>query len=268
MSRSLWQKSRYASRIEYIIDNPIREFDISKANISILRDANVLTEQDYQYFLNAPRMERQIAIGKLQGRNTKISEILKQGILNAKRIFMEANSIDDSDILYIRNDAIAIIGAKPVGYLNISEHVHFRPSAIYSSYYKYNMVDYLYYYDPVYRKERLDVKGIGDEGIELHKRFMLDFLSELFYRAQMEGIEEAIRVLQDFYIQYVDLKLPIGYYRELNSGSRYRLDNRFSMYSTLYMNESIELYKKNIDISYNENMLRYFMKIYSSIYFK
>lgn len=268
MSRRLWEKTRYASKIDYIIDNFIREFDISKANISVLRDAGVMSENDYQYFLNAPRMERQIAIGKLQGGNTEASEILKNGIRNARKVFMEANSIDDSDILYIRNDAIAVIGPKPVKYLDISEHVHFRLSATYSSFYRFKAVDYLYLYDAVLNTEVLDVKGIGDEGIQLHKNFMLEFLCELFYRAQMEGVNEAINVLQDFYIKYTDLSLPIGYYRELNSGSRFKLDDKFSMYSTLYIDTSIDCFKKYIDISYNENLLRHLNKIYSTIYFK
>ena len=137
MSRSLWQKSHYASKIEYIVDSIIREFDISKANISILRDANVLSEERYQYYLTCPRMERQIAIGKLQGSNPKISEILKSGITNAKKIFMETNSIDDSEVLYIRNDAIAIIGQRIIRNLNISEHVSFRQTAMYTSFYKF-----------------------------------------------------------------------------------------------------------------------------------
>ena len=41
-------------------------------------------------------------------------------IANAKKIFMESNGIQDSDILYIRNDAIAIIGNKFIGQLDIT----------------------------------------------------------------------------------------------------------------------------------------------------
>ena len=41
----LWDKDRYSAKIEFIIDNFIREYDITKANISVLRDANVLSEE-------------------------------------------------------------------------------------------------------------------------------------------------------------------------------------------------------------------------------
>lgn len=268
MSRTLWQKSHYAARIEYIVDSTIREFDISKANISVLRDANVLSEEQYQYYMNCPRMERQIAIGKLQGSNPKISEILKSGVLNAKKIFMESNSIDDSDILYIRNDAIAIIGQKLIRNFIISEHVTFRQSAIYTSFYRFNSIDFLYFYDPVTNTEVLDVKGLGEGGVQLHKEFMLEFLSELFYCAQMEGIQKAIQLLQNVHQNYLKGQLSIGYYREMNPGSRFKFNASMSMYSTVYMDYAPECYKRYLDISCNDSLLRYLMRVYASIYLK
>lgn len=267
MSSILWQKVNYSAKIEYIIDTIIREFDISKANISILRDANVLSEDQYQYLLLAPRMERQVYIGKLQGFNTEITDILKNGIINAKKIFMESNGIQDSEILYIRNDAIAIIGNRYINNLKISDRVSFRESARYSSFYKFNAIDLLYYYDHVTHSEVLDVKGLGKAGTEVHKKFMLDFLCELFYRAQMEGVKQAITILQSFYNRYINRDLEVGYYRELNPQSYFKLDSRMSMYSSLYMDQTNEGYKKFLDISYNDNLLRHFAKIYSSIYF-
>ena len=267
MSRNLWNKPQYYSNLEYIVDGLIREFDISKANISVLRDANVLSEEQYQYYLKCPRQERQVSIGKLQGSNPEISNILKSGILNAKKIFMESNLIDDSDILYIRNDAIAIIGNKVIRNLLISDHVCFRQSAVYTSFYKYDHIYYYYFYDQVSKSEKLDVKGLGGIGTELHKKYMLDFLCELFYCIQIDGIEEAIKLIQNFYNNYTAKELPIDYYRELNPLSRYRLISNFSLCSTLYLDYAENHHKKYLDISYNECMLRYFIRILSTIYF-
>lgn len=267
MSSTLWQKVNYSARIEYIIDSQIREFDISKANISILRDANVLSEEQYQYYLTAPRMERQVYIGKLQGSNTEVTNILKSGIINAKKVFMESNGIQDSEILYIRNDAIAIIGNRYIGNLKISNRVSFRESARYSSFYKFNAIDMLYYYDPVTHSEVLDVKGLGKSGTEVHKSFMIDFLCELFFRAQMEGIKQAITILQAFHQRYLNKELNIGYYREFNPQSYFKLRSGMSMYSSLYMDHCTEWHKQILDISYNDNLLRHFAKIYSSVYF-
>ena len=263
----LWDKDRYSAKIEFIIDNFIREYDITKANISVLRDANVLSEEQYMYFMSAPKMEREVAIGKMQGSNTKITEILKSGIKNAKRVFMESNDIQDSEILYIRNDAIAVIGSRPIMNLQITDRVAFRESARYSSFYKFNYIDLLYLYDVVENKEHLDIKGLGDSGVSLHKDFMIDFLCELFYSAQNEGAERALNILSNVHEQYIKLEMPAGYYREFNPQSKFKLSKQFSMVSSLYLDNINEHYKQYLDISFNEYMLRHFSRIYSSIYF-
>ena len=265
---SLWKKANYAARIEYVIDNMIREFDISKANISVLRDANILSEEQYQYYLRSPRMERQVAIGKLQGSNPEITNILKDGITNAKKVFMFSNSIQDSEILYIRNDAIAVIGPRVINNLIITDRVSFRESARYSSFYRFNAIDMLYFYDQVTNTERLDLKGLGDEGVALHRPFMLDFLCELFYCAQIDGIQQAIPLIQNFHKNYVNMDLPIEYYRELNSQSKYKLLSDTSMYSSVYLDYATEYHKRYLDMSYNEALLRHFNRIFASIYFR
>ena len=271
MSKSLWQKHTYISNIDFVIGTPMREFDISKANISVLRDANILTEQQYLYYLNCDRMERQIAIGKLQGSNPEVVEILKAGILNAKRIFVEANNIDDSEILYIRNDAICIIGDKYISRLQITDRVAFRESARYTSFYRFGTVHLLYSYDIISKNEHMDVKGLGSDdssGLRLHKDYMLDFLSELFYTAQVEGAQNAIKLLSIVYKRYISMEMPIEYYRELNPLSNYRLKSEFSNNSTLYLSNAIEWHKQFIDISFNESLFRHLNKIYASIILK
>ena len=80
MSKHLWERSFYNSNIPYLISVPIREYDISKANISVLRDANVINEEQYQYFYNAPKYIREVAIGKMQGSNPELSKIKNAGI--------------------------------------------------------------------------------------------------------------------------------------------------------------------------------------------
>ena len=268
MSKTLWQKSTYISKLEYIIGGMIREFDISKANISILRDANVLTEEQYQYYLNCDRMERQVAIGKLQGANPEVVNILKSGITNAKKVFMESNDIDDSEILYIRNDAICIIGTRYISRLQITDRVAFRESGRYSSFYRFGSISLLYLYDIITQTEQLDIKGLGDSGELLHKNFMIDFLTELFYTAQIEGIPSAIKLLYQVHRDYLNMSMAIEYYREFNPASNYRLKCDFSNNSILYLREAIEYHKQFIDISYNDALFRHLQKIFASLMFK
>lgn len=267
MSSKLWEKTNYYSPIEFLIDMPIHEYDITKANISILRDMNVLTEEQYQYYLTAPRMERQIAIGKMLGRKG-ISDILAQGVSNAKRIFMERNNIQDNEIIAIRNDAIMVISDRHM-ILDVSDRVKFRLSAIYRSFYKLFRSYYFYYnFDLVTKTEVLDIKGLDDVAIELHRHYMLEFLNELFYTAQIEGVESAIKLLSVVYNDYINMKLDVNYYRELNSASRFRLKPEFSMCKAVYMDFATEWDKRYIDIQFNEKLLRELNRMLASIYFR
>lgn len=263
----IWTKGNYKSKYQYIVDHPIREYDISKANINVLRDANAISEETYQYLYAAPKLDREVFIGKMQGRDSNITSILKDGIANARRIFIEANQITDDEILAIRNDAITVIGDKPIRQLQITDRVAFRLAGLYSSYYSVERIDYFYNCDRIKGLESLEVKGLGDGGQHLHEQYMLSFLMRLFYTAQIEGAKNAINILQSFYYNYINKNLDIQYYRELNSQSMFRYISNFSMVSTLYTEFASEYDKNIIDISYNENILRQFMRILASLYF-
>lgn len=265
---TVWRHKHYLAPVEFLIDQPIREYDISKANISVLTDAGVLTQDQYEYFLKCPKIEREIAIGKMQGRDPKITEILSSGIEQARRIFMEINQISDNEVLSIRNDSITVVRRAPITNLKISDRVSFRLESQSTSFYRLNKIDYFYYYNRVSGEERLNTKGLGETSVPLHEHFMLDFLMELFYQAQVEGVQNAISILQNFYRQYVSRELPTGYYRELNSQSRFRVANQLCIMNRyIYMDYASEAEKPFIDISFNEELLRHLNRILASVYF-
>ena len=264
---SLWERVNYRSDIHFILDNTIREYDITKANISVLRDANIISDSDYNYLLACPKNEREIIIGKMQGRNPEITKTLKAGIANARRMFMQLNGIKDSEVLAIRNDSITIFGNRPINKLDITDRVHFRESGSYTSFFHVNAIDLYYFYDRVSNTEVLDVKGLGKESVKLHKQFMLEFLAELFYSAQIEGVKNAISLLSTFHSNYLKKLLPVEYYREMNPASRYRMNSEFSLCDTIYTDHLTEYDKAFIDIGYNDSVLRQLNKMLSSIYF-
>lgn len=264
---ALWEKGNYRANVHFVIDNLIREYDITKANISILRDAGILSEEQYQYFLVCPRMEREVAIGKLQGGNTEVTAILKDGIAQARRCFLEANGISDNEILAIRNDAITVVGTRPISTLAVSDRVHFREDGRYTSYYYLGMLDFYYFASNMSDAEYITVKGLGELATAVHKDYMLDLLSELFYTAQFDGIPKVIYTLSHVFENYINRRFPVEYYRELNPQSAYKLLS-MSQFSTFYMDYALEPQKPLIDISYNCRILRELNQIYSSIYFR
>lgn len=269
MSSTLWQKHSYKIPLTYMIDTLLREYDLSKANISVLRDYDVLSEEQYQYFMTCPKLEREIAIGKLQGKDSKVTQILKEGIAQAKRIFMERNGIDDNEVFAIINDAMIIIGDKQINHLDVSERLKFRLDGTFTSYMRLKNIDLYYYYNRAYGDERITNRGLGEQASELHRKFMIEFISEIFYSTQIDGVKTSIPLLQNVHQQYLNRELEVGYYREFNSQALYRLiDSLCPKYSgPYYQVDAIEYDKSFIDISYNESLLREINGILASIYF-
>ena len=264
----IWERTNYRADLQFMIDGTIREFDITKANINVLRDANVISQETYMYLTQCPKLERQIYIGKLEGSNPEVVKILKQGIANARRVFIESNNIQDHEILAIRNDAIVIIGNRPVKVLNISDRVAFREAAKYTSFYHIGHLDFYYYCNRIDNAEILDIKGLGDEAVALHKNFMLEFLCTLFYCAQIEFLQDAISLLGYFHDNYINRRLSIEYYRELNSQSKYKLNPGISARWEYFIDNATDFDKyHNLDISHNESILRKLNSMLASVYF-
>ena len=99
----IYDKVNYTSDISYLANTIIYEYDISKANINVLYSKGAIDKQTYDYLYNANRMIRQVYIGKLQRDDKNIVSILKQGIIEAKKMLFEANNIEDYEVLSIKN---------------------------------------------------------------------------------------------------------------------------------------------------------------------
>ena len=144
----------------------------------------------------------------------------------------------------------------------------FREAARYTSFYHVGHKDFYYYCNRVDNTEVLDIKGLSDESIELHKFYMLEFLCTLFYCAQIEFLQDAITLLSYFHDNYINRRLSIEYYRELTSESKYKLTQDMSMRWTYYLDQATEYDKfHTLDISYNEGILRKLNSMLASVYF-
>lgn len=268
MSKKIWEYDLYKANVPFIIDGTIVEYDISKANISILMDAGCLSEELYARLYNSNKMERQISIGKLQGKNPNLSLALSEGLQNARKKFIEMNNFNTMNIIDIRKDSISIYGTQQATQFQISDHVSFRVAGNYTSLYRLGFIDIYYLYDVITGQEIIDPRGLG-KSKELHKDYMLDFLSELFYVARAwDGPKKALELLKNFNEKYINRDLAIGFYREFNPQSMYKLN--YSDFSSMYADMLLDAkhIKKDLDISFNANILRELVKYYSSVYFR
>lgn len=266
MISQLYNHINYTSNVNYIISSFITEYDISKANINVLLNKGVININKYNELYNLDRMERQISVGLLLKDNKEYSDILKNGIIEFKKKFFEANNVQDSDVLLIRNDAIFLVNKKAIN--NKFDNIIFVPKNVYTSYYSiYNKrLSLYYYYNQINDVELLDVKGISDNVLHLHEEYFLEFLKVLFNSAETEKIEDTIELIVSFYNKYLRLELETEYYRNFDAESLYYIKS-ISKFHNFKANVIQESKKKYLNISCNLNIIRELHQIYSGIYF-
>ena len=235
----LYEHDSYLDKdIPYLISTEIVEYDISSAGFNLCRYYKLLPESKLQYLESLEKKERQRALGLLCRDDDTLNENLKKAFVNIRKEFFEANGIKDSDVLSIKKDAIFMLRRCHVTEFG---NVVFKEKHVYTSYYYLNRKEF-------YVGERLDVKGISDAILSKHDNYMLDFLYKFFKLIETSSRRNCIRELMGFVDAYKAGNLEIGYYRELNEHSLYRMKE--SVAGWVVMADTVESID-GVDTGYN-----------------
>ena len=135
MYSKLYQKVNYTAPIDYLISKNIREYDITKSNINILLFFNKISKEQYDHFYNMDKTERNETIGKIIRDDEELKQAILDGVIEAKRMFFEANNIQDDEVLSIKNDAVFIID-RAMKYTKFG-NIEFVNKNSYTSFYKF-----------------------------------------------------------------------------------------------------------------------------------
>ena len=254
----LYKEKNYTINLGYLFNQYIREYDISKANINILLAKGVIDQQLYNKLYNADRMTRQVYIGKMIRDDERVQEKLSEGLIEYKQKFFEANNITDSDIISIKNDAIFVLNKIPQ-VLNF-DNVTFVPKNTYTSFMRLRELEVYYGYN--FGNEVIDIKGIKDTDLEMYHMAFLNVIVSFLNSIQRGGAKAALDYITTIINQYVNLELPIDYYRRFSSYNDFSINGITTAYGITWLPDTIEN-KKSIDISYNFNLLRT-MHMYAS----
>lgn len=236
----LYQKHLYLNKnIHFLVSNEIIEYDIKSAGFNIIKKYKLLSDDKIRYLETLEKKQRQIQIGLYQREDKELIHKLNDKFIEVRKMFFEANELKDEDILSIKRDAIVTLKrCKHTEFDNIV----FVEKNIYSSYY------YLNNYEFYYNNDKVDVKGISDEMLKLHREYFLDFLYNFFKMNEISSRKKTIELINDFAYYYKEKKLHIGYYRELNSQSLFRIKEKLFGEQIGVKNISII---DMVDISYN-----------------
>lgn len=265
MNSQLWQKVNYTQDLNLLKSCDIYEYDIEKANISVLYDAGKISKNLYDFLFNQQRMARQIMIGNMEKRDSEITQIKADGIKEAKRKLFEIQQIQDSEVLSVRNDAIFVLRQLNPDHLKFG-HVKFTLRNHYNLFIKAQRIQFYYYYNIFTGQEQLDIKGIRDEVCKIHEPYMIDMFKELFRTYVKQSAKDAILYLRKFNHYFMARQLNIGFYRDIFTGT-YILDTD----SQLYEYQTIEVDDNMLDaivISNNSVILRELAKIFYTEYLR
>lgn len=261
-------------RIEYF--TPIRytsgrivEYDGKAANINALKLTGKIDDTMYNYLNNLPKRDREIYIGKLTRTSRSYYDAIQNGIMKCKTELIRQNHIEPSQIIRIANDAVYINTPYDLKHTSFFDNqFEFRIKSI-SNVAMY-ISDEVSIFVSFLQNDQIsiDVKGISDDLLQFHQMYMLGFLANLVRSVERSGIDAAIQYYNQFYKDYINLNLPIGFYREFSSSSMYSLKDVDDLW---HMSLGVTVLPEGttvdmIDINYNLNVLRNIWTILLGLY--
>lgn len=209
------RKSTYLNpNIEYLFNGEIIEYDIQDAGFSLIKQYHLLPDEKIKELSMMEKGgERHRAIGMLQRDDKVLSKALSDKFAEVRMIFIASNNLTDNDILSVKKDAIYTIGQCQKLKFGV---IRFVPKNRYTSYIRFpNIQNLEIYYSP----EAMDIKGIGESGINRHRLYMMEFL-----RTVISMIEDSNgrvkRYLMKFVNEYKNNELEDVFYLEFNNASR------------------------------------------------
>jgi hypothetical protein len=221
----------------------IREFDLRDAGFSIIKNNNLFDDELKEKISQLSKQDKNVTIGKILRDHPNLSQFMMDELAKLRQKFVDSNNIKEENILSIKRDALFIMN-QDARNLNIDGYT-WQVKGKYSSYLYVNRKEF--YYDPW--SDTIDIKGLSSETKESCSLFIND-IKRIIRSWEKLPKDKLIRFLRDYRFNYLDRRLPLESYRELNRNFSYRLN--FSIDNNLYLSQIQNLETLEIvDISYN-----------------
>ena len=258
----LWDKVNYTAPLNHHYGY-ITEYDLSKANISALFSRGIISKELYNELFAAEKHYREVYIGNMIKKDKEVYKEIAAGIKDAKKLLFETNAIEDREVIGIHNDAVFFAGSRNL--ITDFDYYHFAKKNTYIHYiYLSNKMKFFYRYDKETDSDVVDIKGISQEKLSAYEQPFVQFIINMQYMLTNIAIDDTVATYNEYNEKYINRKLPIANYRELNSENGFRFNTGlFSFYSQNVSEKDIN----DIDIGYNNNLLRDIGRIVYEKYF-
>lgn len=253
----LWMNESYSAPIDFLFDRFIVEYDISKANISILRDIGELSEENYVNLYNCEKYYREVQIGMYLRKKPELNKILSDGFAEARKIFCEKLELEDENILHVTKDSIFVLkrmigidNIKTPDKVEIGPHTAFTRRSTYTSYVRFHRnIMYYHIFDIVKNTGDWKIRGIGDNLRDLYATDgLIPVINDILDVRCYAGLKAAYEKCKDWYTILGSKDCPLRYLRRFDS-----MSGCFDVRPGLMYRPSVGFSKSPLSIDFNKN---------------
>lgn len=256
---NLWKNTTYNAPVGSLFDMVIAEYDISKANISILREYGAINQEQYESLYNTERQKRQYTIGCMIRDDSNIQTILNEGLEFARKRLCEELGLEDGNILHIAKDAIFVV-SKMIGGIPtrneivITPFIKFTLRGVYSNYMRLGKTVHFYHTSDLSGNQTYRIRGMDEYAQSLHRDHFLRLILDIMYVRSFNGGDMAYKHCKKIYKDLLARKVEIECYRRFDSVSYYDIlpMSEFSSFQAMYLSKDMESF---INPAYNLNLM-------------
>jgi hypothetical protein len=191
----------------------IQEYDMTMAGLCALRRCGAYLDL-VERLQGLPKYERVIQEGLAKQRDPDIDRAMTHGLQLNLLDFCRANNIDQSRLIAVRRDSLTFYGPRPT--TTEFEFVKWKHVGDWDVYHRLDQIELFMSLtgDVVY-------KGMGAEKYELHVAFLAAALRN-YMALEISSSVRCLEYLARLRSDYLNFRLPVGFYREFNADSFYR----------------------------------------------
>lgn len=232
------------------INSEIIEYDIKNAGMSLSLEYELLPKHKLIKIQKHDKDKQKRILGLMQRKDIKYSRALVKAFDKIIQEFIDINAVDfKNDVISIKKDAVFIIN-KEILVDKFGTNIIFVKKNIYHA---YLLIEKFEFYFNI--NGNIDVKGLHDSKVPLHKDGILYILKELVASCESDGLNKTIMhsFMKECMISYKKRQLPIECYREFNSESAFRVINEdeSSVLIDNLTDKAFDEYGESLIIGYN-----------------
>lgn len=202
----------------------------------------------------------------------EITKFLRDDVIELRKDVFSENELIRKDIALLNEHDMYT--TKPLAYLGTEER-HYTLMAEYTDFMRLADLDKKYRSNDIlvfcqnskeYGNIGLEFIGIDHRILPLHENYMIAFIQKVCSSLYLNPISETVSMIKDFIDRYVNKDLPIGFYREFCTESRYLIN--IESRNTFKLDYLDECDKKYVSGSYNlKNIIMPIQRVVGNIVF-